>query len=249
MQQFETTQVAAAATQISSTAKEVSRITTDAEEATQRANNESHAGKQVVTSSMVAIRSLATEIESAASVVDKLAADSQGITSILEVIRGVADQTNLLALNAAIEAARAGEHGRGFAVVADEVRLLAQHTQESTAQIQDIIACLQKGAEDAVSVMESGRQKASFSVEQVAQVEGSFIRIEEAVSQVNDLNIQIANASEEQGSVTQGVNRSLVAISDMATESTEVVETTSLSIAQLVSMTHRLDDTVNQFKV
>ena len=160
-------------------------------------------GQGVVEGSIDAINRLAGEIERAATVTDKLDEYSTNIGAVLDVIRGIADQTNLLALNAAIEAARAGEQGRGFAVVADEVRTLASKTQESTSEIQDMIERLQTGTREAVSVMQSSRGEAQNSVEQTAIAGESLSKITQAVSVINDMSTHIASAAEEQSSVSQ----------------------------------------------
>jgi methyl-accepting chemotaxis protein len=212
----QTDQVATAMNEMSSTVQEVARNATDAAQNTQEANKESGNGRQVVDGTISAINSLAEEVESASEVIQQLASNSQGIGQVLDVIRGIAEQTNLLALNAAIEAARAGEQGRGFAVVADEVRTLASRTQESTEEIHQMIEVLQNGARSAVREMEKGRSKAQSSVEQATLAGTSLSRITSAVGRVSEMNTQIATAAEEQSVVAEDINRNVVAIAQMA---------------------------------
>lgn len=190
-----------------------------AAQAARDANHEAESGQRVVDTVSASIHSLADEVERAASAIQKLESDSESIGAILEVIRGIADQTNLLALNAAIEAARAGEQGRGFAVVADEVRTLAQRTQEATEEINDMIARLQEGSSNAVKVMAEGRRQADMSVEQAAKAGTSLAAITSAIGSISDMNQQIANAVEQQTRAADTISSSLNRI-HRATEST-----------------------------
>ncbi|MDX1692366.1 MAG: methyl-accepting chemotaxis protein [Ketobacteraceae bacterium] len=189
-----------------------------AAQAARDASSEADSGQSVVNSVTSSIHSLADEVERAATAIQKLEADSESIGAILEVIRGIADQTNLLALNAAIEAARAGEQGRGFAVVADEVRTLAQRTQEATEEINDMIARLQEGSSNAVKVMAEGRRQAEMSVEQASRAGESLKAITGAISSISAMNEQIAAAVEQQTTAADSINRSLSRMTQ-ATES------------------------------
>ncbi len=215
-QKDEVDKVATAMTEMSATVHEVARNATEAAEAAQRADEETTKGKMVVSQAIEAIDLLANEVNDAAQVIHRLEQDSDEIGAVLDVIRGIAEQTNLLALNAAIEAARAGEQGRGFAVVADEVRTLAQRTQQSTQEIQNMIERLQSGAQDAVKAMEQGRSRAQVGVEQAAEAGTSLETIAQAVGTISDMNTQIATAAEEQSVVAEEINLNIVSISDMA---------------------------------
>jgi len=180
---------------------------------------------------------LTGEVEKASQVIQKLEQDSQSIGVILEVIQGIAEQTNLLALNAAIEAARAGEQGRGFAVVADEVRTLASRTQQSTEEIKRMIEKLQSGAGDAVKVMETARGKAKVGEESVQQAVTSLSTIGDAVATIDEMNTHIAGAAHQQDSVAQEINKNLVSISqgaELAGDAANRSRSGGKSIADLV---------------
>ena len=196
---------------------EASQNASTAAQAARDASTEADSGQSVVNNVTSSIHSLADEVERAATAIQKLEADSESIGAILEVIRGIADQTNLLALNAAIEAARAGEQGRGFAVVADEVRTLAQRTQEATEEINDMIARLQEGSSNAVKVMAEGRRQAELSVDQASKAGESLSAITGAISSISAMNEQIAAAVEQQTTASDSINRSLSRMSE-ATE-------------------------------
>lgn len=196
---------------------EASQNASTAAQAARDASSEADSGQSVVNNVTSSIHSLADEVERAATAIQKLEADSESIGAILEVIRGIADQTNLLALNAAIEAARAGEQGRGFAVVADEVRTLAQRTQEATEEINDMIARLQEGSSNAVKVMAEGRKQAELSVDQASKAGESLSAITGAISSISTMNEQIAAAVEQQTTAADSINRSLSNMSE-ATE-------------------------------
>ncbi|OUS25306.1 hypothetical protein A9Q99_22205 [Gammaproteobacteria bacterium 45_16_T64] len=205
---------------MTSAVHEASQNAATAAQAARDANSEADSGQQVVNSVTSAIHSLADEVERAATAIQKLEEDSESIGAILEVIRGIADQTNLLALNAAIEAARAGEQGRGFAVVADEVRTLAQRTQEATEEINDMIARLQEGSSNAVKVMAEGRKQAEVSVEQASKAGESLSAITSAISSISDMNEQIASAVEQQTTAADNISASLNRMSESTIEST-----------------------------
>lgn len=194
---------------MSAAVHDVSQNAATAAQAAKEASDEADSGQKVVNSVSGSILSLAEEVERAATAIQKLEADSDAIGAILEVIRGIADQTNLLALNAAIEAARAGEQGRGFAVVADEVRTLAQRTQEATQEINDMIGRLQEGSKNAVSVMAEGRKRAELSVHQAQQAGESLVAITSSVGSISQMNEQIAAAVEQQTAAADAINRRL----------------------------------------
>nr|WP_210424600.1 methyl-accepting chemotaxis protein [Marichromatium bheemlicum] len=223
-----TDQVATAMTEMTATVAEVARNATRAAEATRDMEREAGGGATVVRETITAIETLAVAVEDAASVITRLSDDAEAIGRILEVIGGIAEQTNLLALNAAIEAARAGEQGRGFAVVADEVRNLAGRTQSATHEIQGMIEALQGGTREAVAAMADGRAKAGESVAQAGRAGASLERITGEVSTVNDMNAQIASAAEQQRAVAEEIDRNLSGISheedEIATVSRRIAE-------------------------
>jgi len=191
------------------TVAQVAQDATAAADAARLAEQETATGRKVVDATLTAIDALALEIDAATQVIQQLSTDSENIGKVLEVIRSVAGQTNLLALNAAIEAARAGEQGRGFAVVADEVRTLASRTQESTRDIQQIIETLQQRCQEAVRAMASSRGQSQVSVEQATQAGVSLATITEAVAQISSMNSRIANTAEEQSAMVEDINHNL----------------------------------------
>lgn len=212
LQQQETDQVAAAINQMSASVQEVALNAQRTADAASRAEAEAEAGGKVVSQTGTTITRLAEDIQQAADVIHELETHSQNISKVLDVIRGIAEQTNLLALNAAIEAARAGEQGRGFAVVADEVRSLASRTQESTQEINSMIATLQGGARDAVQVMQQSREQARQSVAQAEQAAQSLLGINARVNEISQMSMQIAAAVEQQSAVSEEINKSIVSI-------------------------------------
>ncbi len=248
-QQSEIDQIATAMHEMATTVQEVARNAAAAAAAAHKADDEAKSGQRVVTQTVEAIDAVAHEVESAAEVIHKLAADSTSIGTVLDVIRGIAEQTNLLALNAAIEAARAGEQGRGFAVVADEVRTLATRTQESTQEIQKMIERLQSGAKSAVQVMEQGRSKAQVSVQQAAKAGTSLDNIAAAAGAISDMNAQIASAAEEQGAVAEEINRNISNISQIANQTASGAEQNAAAGAELARLAVRLQGLVGKFKV
>ena len=215
-QNEQTTQVATAMTEMSATVREVAENTANSANAAKNADEQTRVGKEIVTTAMTSINALADEVGKASEMMRSVEQDSIQIGSVLDVIRSIADQTNLLALNAAIEAARAGEQGRGFAVVADEVRTLAQRTQNSTQEIQDMIESLQTGVTKTVAAMEIGQQQATDSVEHVSEAHDSLVSISDSVNTISSMSVQIATAAEEQSSVAEEISRSIQEISDIA---------------------------------
>lgn len=213
--------VAAAVDEMASASQEISNNATAAAEAVDGAKEISDNGTRIMQNTVAGINQLAEEIGNAADVVQKLEEESQNIGTVLNVIQGIAEQTNLLALNAAIEAARAGEQGRGFAVVADEVRTLAQKTQDSTTEIQDIIVNIQKGAQAAVAAMSSGSERTGTSVSQVNEAGAALEKINEQVTSIHDMNIQIAAASEEQTQVIDEISNNVREIADLSVKTSE----------------------------
>ncbi len=248
-QQSETEQAATAMNEMSATVQEVSSSISNTSDAAGRANVEAANGREVVEATVQAIQQLAGEVESAADAITQVEQYSENINTVLDVIKGIAEQTNLLALNAAIEAARAGEQGRGFAVVADEVRTLAGRTQESTAEINQIIEKLQTGSHDAVQAMNQSRERTQSVVEQAALAGESLGTIAESVSEINQMSTQIATAAEEQNAVAADMNRNIVQISDMATQNATGAGQTSAASQELAGMSTELQRVIGQFRV
>jgi methyl-accepting chemotaxis protein len=247
-QQTEINQVATAMNQMSSTVQEVARNAVDAASAADEANTTFSEGKQVIDQVIQAIGDLSSEVETASGVIQQLEQESKNIGSVLDVIKSIAEQTNLLALNAAIEAARAGEQGRGFAVVADEVRTLAGRTQESTQEIQEMISRLQAGSTNAVQAMTSGKQMTQEGVEHAAEAGEAMLTINAAVERISNMNTQIASAAEEQSSVTEEINRSIVSISEVAEQSSAGARQTSEASDDLARLADQLKGLVDRFK-
>lgn len=241
--------VATAVHEMTATAQDVARNATQAAEAANHADKAANQGKQVVQQTSTAIAALASEIGRAVGVVQNLAKDSENINAILVAIRGIAEQTNLLALNAAIEAARAGEQGRGFAVVADEVRNLAQKTQQATEEIQTMIQQLQQGTRDVVKVMEQSQSKTDDSVRHAGEAASSLDAITQAVSVINDMNTQIASAAEEQSAVAEDINRNVINIGQVANEVAGGADEASQASAELTQLAEQQRRLINQFKV
>jgi methyl-accepting chemotaxis protein len=242
-EQFERTdQVATAMHEMSATAQEVARHAAEAAHAADDADNSARQGGQVMESTIQTITDMRGEIANTAEVIRRLEADSGRIGKVLEVIRGIAEQTNLLALNAAIEAARAGEQGRGFAVVADEVRHLAQRTAESTAEINQIIDTVQTGALNAVRAIESGQNRSEEGVTQVTEAGVMLQRITGAVEAIRDMNRQIATAAEEQTSVAEDISRNLTEITAIASANQENVERTQTASHTLRDLSGELSE-------
>ncbi len=248
-QMSETSQVATAINQMNATVHEVARNAIDAANAARDADNIFIQGKQVIDGVIEAIGNLANEVESAATVIQELEVESKSIASVLDVIKGIAEQTNLLALNAAIEAARAGEQGRGFAVVADEVRTLAGRTQESTQEIEVMISRLQTGSNNAVRAMASGKEMTQVGVEKAGAAGEALSSINSAVEHITAVNTQIASAAEEQSAVTEEINRSIMSINEVAEQTATGAQQTSAASDELARLAEQLKGLVSHFKV
>ncbi|MGS0696473.1 methyl-accepting chemotaxis protein [Shewanella sp. 0m-4] len=248
-QRDELEMVATAMNEMTATVVEVAKNANDAADAAAQTDGQSQAGLAVVNSTVEAIESLAVGIERASQVVKDLEHDSHQIGSILDVIKGIAEQTNLLALNAAIEAARAGEQGRGFAVVADEVRTLASRTQESTEEIQAMIEKLQGGAKLAASAMSDSRQYVDDSVSHARGAGEALQSIVSAIATITDMNTQIATAAEEQSTVSEEINTNIVNISHAAEQTANGTNISSQESENLAHMAKRLSVLVQEFKI
>jgi len=248
-QRTETDMVASAMNEMSATVQEVARHATQTAEASQGADDESKAGVLVAEEAIEGIKELIAEIASAAAVVQQVETDTASISAVLDVIKGIAEQTNLLALNAAIEAARAGEQGRGFAVVADEVRTLASRTQKSTEEIQNMIERLQHGVKNAVGAMAGAQARATTGSNCVEKASQSLHVIAAEVATINDMNTQIATAAEEQSAVAEEINRNITTISSIADTTSTGATQTAQSSEELVRLTVELRRLVDQFKL
>ncbi|MDP2246034.1 MAG: methyl-accepting chemotaxis protein [Pseudomonas sp.] len=248
-QRHETDQVATAINEMSAAAHEVARSAQGAAEAAQKTDQEGQAAKRVVDGSIERIHALVQDIRDSGLSLDSLQNDVSSIVSVLDVIRSIAEQTNLLALNAAIEAARAGEAGRGFAVVADEVRALASRTQQSTQEIQGMIDRLQKGTHQAVVSMRQSSDAGDLTSEQANKAGSSLDAIAQLIATINSMNAQIASAAEEQTAVAEEINRSVhqiaVAVDSVADETQQGAQTAR----NLSGLGERLGALVRQFRI
>ena len=242
-------QVATAMNEMSATAQEVATSAEAAVGSAQSVNDETVSGRSLVEAQVAGIGRLAAEIEQSVEVINQLASDSKAISQVLDVIKGVAEQTNLLALNAAIEAARAGEQGRGFAVVADEVRSLARRTQRSTEEIEQMIGRLQGGVGAAVKTMHSSHSMAEDTVSQSAQVQQALENILGAVGLIVDQNQQIAAAAEEQTAVAHDIDRNIVAINEAGQRTAEGAGHTEQASRELSELVGRLQQLIGAFRV
>jgi len=248
-QQTQIDSIAAAMSEMTTTVQEVARNAADASEAADKADREAKNGALVATEAIGGIDSLVSEMNSAGRAIRDLEQESENIGSVLDVIRGIAEQTNLLALNAAIEAARAGEQGRGFAVVADEVRTLASRTQQSTQEIQDMIQRLQDGAVNAVKVMEGAQAKAQDSSELVERAAESLATIAGSVASINDMSTLIASAAEEQSAVAAEIQANMNNIREVADRSAEGAVQTAKASDELARLAAEQQTLMATFKM
>ncbi|WP_299018213.1 CHASE3 domain-containing protein [uncultured Photobacterium sp.] len=244
-----TDQVVVAMNQMSISVQEVAQNAVQAAQFANEANSEAQTGIQVVQDTVESINTLEKEISNTSARLGGLAQETENIGSILDVIRSIADQTNLLALNAAIEAARAGEQGRGFAVVADEVRGLAKRTQDSTSEIQVLIEHLQQGTREVVSSMKISNDFVQSSVEKVGKSGDTFTVITDVIAKINDMNTQNANASEEQSVTAEQINQNMVEVNKISQQSAADAENTVESSNDLATLSTTLQGIVGQFKM
>jgi len=248
-QNDEVQQAATAVTEMSTAVDEVAGNATRTSVASSEAEQEARAGLRQVAASRASIDQLSGRLEQAAATVERLASEAESIGQVLVVIQGIADQTNLLALNAAIEAARAGEAGRGFAVVADEVRSLAQRTRDSTQEIEHMIGAIQTATQAVVQEMQESSAMAEQSQSLATQADQALARIAERVGQINEMNLVIASAAEEQAQVAREVDRNLVAIRDIALQSAAGAEQTSASSDELSRLATDLNRLTSRFRL
>jgi len=248
-QKVETDQVATAMNEMAATVQEVARNAEEASEAAVAADQQAREGDKVVGEAIAQIERLATEVGHSTEAMGELKRESDKIGSVLDVIKSVAQQTNLLALNAAIEAARAGEAGRGFAVVADEVRSLAQRTQKSTEEIEELIVGLQNGTQQVATIMDNSRTLTDSSVELTRRAGGSLDSITRTVSAIQAMNQQIAAAAEQQSAVAEEINRSVLNVRDVSDQTSAASEETAASSVELARLGTHLQTLVGRFKV
>ncbi|WP_038173149.1 methyl-accepting chemotaxis protein [Vibrio pacinii] len=249
IQRDQTIQVVAAINQMGATISEIASNAATAAETASQASDNTQDGQNVVSKAKEAISRLAVDIENTGQVVEQLASTTQEIGSILDVIRDISEQTNLLALNAAIEAARAGEQGRGFAVVADEVRNLASRTADSTEEIQKMINQLQGDAKDAVSAMEAGKSVTGEGVSASDEAVEVLVRISERIHDISDRNTQVATATEEQSTVVHTINQNIEEINAINEVTTGTAEELAAASSELKELSERLDRMVGSFKL
>lgn len=248
-QRQETEQVATAMTEMTTTASEISNNASQAAHSAKEADDNAKEAQGIVNSAAQSVEALAGEVSQANGVISRLEGDVQNISSSLEVIQDIAEQTNLLALNAAIEAARAGEQGRGFAVVADEVRKLASRTQDSTGEIHQMIEQLKAASDDAVRAMESSQKRGASTVAEANAAAQALIQIQESIGTIMDMNSLIATATEEQSLVGQEISQRIVVISDQSSQSAELANENRSGSQELNQRANELYELVDRFKV
>lgn len=248
-QSMETDQAATAVNQMTAAVEEVARNAVSASQSTQDSQRSAKVGQERVTQTIASIEKLSATVQQTGVEVEGLAKQAQDIARVVEVIRSIAEQTNLLALNAAIEAARAGEQGRGFAVVADEVRALAHRTQTSTQEIEQMIAKIQTCSSEAVSSMALNRNEAVDSLKIAHEAGLAITQITEAITDINDRNLLIATASEEQAHVARSVDQNLISIRDLSIQSSSAAGQTSIASQELSRLAVDLKQIVSKFAV
>ncbi|WP_442969482.1 methyl-accepting chemotaxis protein [Pseudomonas sp. PS02290] len=248
-QRTETDQVATAMNQMAATVQEVARNAEQASDAAVSASKEARDGDAVVAKAVLQIEKLATEVGYSKTAMDELKQESNKIGGVLDVIKAVAEQTNLLALNAAIEAARAGEAGRGFAVVADEVRSLAQRTQASTEEIATLIGGLHSRTAQVATTLENSRLLTDNSVELARDAGASIGNISRSISTIESMNQQIAASAEEQSAVAEEINRSVLSVRDISEQTASASEQTAASSVELARLGVHLQGLVSKFVV
>jgi methyl-accepting chemotaxis protein len=248
-QNDEVNQAATAVTEMSAAVDEVARNAESASQDSKRTQGFTQSGQERVAQTLKSIQRLSGNVEQTSEQIQGLSERAQDISKVVEVIRGIAEQTNLLALNAAIEAARAGEQGRGFAVVADEVRALAHRTQLSTQEIEQMIATIQADSENAVQAMNTSRDLANQSLGIAQQASSSLDEIASAITQINERNLQIATASEEQSHVAREVDQNLLRIRDLASQSAAGASQTASACSEMSQLAVNLNQLVTRFVV
>ncbi|MEH6470423.1 MAG: methyl-accepting chemotaxis protein [Halopseudomonas sp.] len=245
----ETEQAATAMNQLLSSAQEVAHNATNTAAKTETVNTQSQHGRNISDSTTAEISALMTEMESAQQAIERLGEDSKNIGGVLDVIKSISEQTNLLALNAAIEAARAGEQGRGFAVVADEVRTLAGRSQQSTEEIQEMVSKLHHSMDEAITVIQSGAEHAQRSSDAVAEVRGSLEEIDGNISSINSMNTQVATAAEQQSHLSTDISHNITTISEVARTNSDAVTAVHQISESLKLNVAKLNQLIGEFKI